>query len=246
MAYVLGYLYADGNVMDLPYMRAKYVSVTSIDIDSIKRIQAWLGSSHRIIERASQWEHGNKTYTLRIGSHALYDSLFHLGLRPRKSLTVTMPEIPSRYFMDFVRGYFDGDGCVYLEKITRKNGLIRPRKLSTIFTSGSKAFLDQLSQLLDKNIETKHQKTIRGRTAYQLRYGTNDSIRLYRELYKGVKKGDYLERKHKIFEEFFRLHKRPCGEDSNATVCKTVMRGCKSHHGLQSLARPGAEIGSQP
>ena len=127
MAYVLGYLYADGNVMDLPYMRAKYVSVTSIDIDSIKRIQAWLGSSHRIIERASQWEHGNKTYTLRIGSHALYDSLFHLGLRPRKSLTVTMPEIPSRYFMDFVRGYFDGDGCVYLEKITRKNGLIRPR-----------------------------------------------------------------------------------------------------------------------
>ena len=44
MAYVLGYLFADGNVIYSPKMRGKYVSVTSIDIELIEmvRIQSLL------------------------------------------------------------------------------------------------------------------------------------------------------------------------------------------------------------
>ena len=35
MAYVLGYIYADGNLDDSPYMRGKYIKITSTDLDSI-------------------------------------------------------------------------------------------------------------------------------------------------------------------------------------------------------------------
>lgn len=213
MAYILGYLYADGHILNAPYMRGKYVSVTSIDRDSIERIRDWMASKHTITKRASHWENGNPTYVLRIGSHKLYDSLSTIGMYPNKSLTVGLPDIPLEYFMDFVRGYFDGDGCVYLEKITRKNGKIRPRKLNVIFTSGSKKFLDKLSVSLHQITRVKLQKTLRSWTAFQLRYGTNDSINLFKGLYKNRKKGDYLERKHEIFEEFFAIHKRRSGED---------------------------------
>jgi hypothetical protein len=213
MAYVLGYIYADGYILYAPNMRGKYMSVTSIDRDSIERIKDWLDSDHRITERKSHWQNGNMAYMIRVGSHALYDSLVRRGLYQNKSLTITLPEIPQEYFMDFVRGYFDGDGCVHLEKILRKDGKLRPRKLNVIFTSGSKEFLNGLSISLHEIAGVKPQKTLRAWTAFQLRYGTNDSILLYGALYKDSKKGEYLERKHEIFEEFFKLHKRRSGED---------------------------------
>ena len=62
-------------------------------------------------------------------------------------------------------------------------------------------------------MEVRPQKTLRSWTAFQLRYGTSDSVKLFEELYKDTKKGDYLERKHEVFMEFFRLHKRRSGED---------------------------------
>ena len=212
MAYVLGYLFADGYILSDPYMRGQYVSVTSIDKDSIERIRDWMASEHMITKHPSHWKNGNPTYVLRIGSHRLYNSLVVLGMHPHKSLTAELPKIPLEFFMDFTRGYFDGDGCVHLEKITRKDGKIRPRKITVIFTSGSKRFLDSLSDSLHKIAKVKSQKILRSWTAFQLRYGTNDSICLFKELYKNSKKGDYLERKHEIFEEFFAIHKRRSGE----------------------------------
>jgi hypothetical protein len=60
MAYILGYLYADGHILNAPYMRGKYVSVTSIDRDSIERIRDWMASKHTITKRASHWENGKQ------------------------------------------------------------------------------------------------------------------------------------------------------------------------------------------
>ena len=214
MSYMLGYIYADGCIGNYPYMRAQYLGIDSTDLQTIITFKNWLSSSHKIKTRVSQWDNGKRIYSLRIGSHKIYDSLVRLGVTPRKSLTMIFPDIPREYFSDFVRGYFDGDGCVHLEKIIRKNGKMRPRKLNIIFTSGSDQFLIRLSELLHEYFGLILQRTLRSWTAFQLRYGTKDSMRLFAELYKSCKKGDYLERKYEIFKEFFKLHKRPCGEDS--------------------------------
>lgn len=231
MAYVLGYIYADGNIGNWPKMRARYVSITSTDRDSIERMRSWMHSRHTIVMRESQWENGKDAYTLRIGNHKLYESLVTFGLHPRKSLTITFPDIPQQHLKDFVRGYFDGDGCVNIYRVKNEDGTGRLRKLSVIFTSGSKVFLEQLAFALTAAYQTKPQNIVHGKTAFQLRYSTKDALILFRELYKGCEKGEYLERKHRIFSEWIDT-KRPRGEVVNTAVCKTAIRGFNSRRGL--------------
>jgi len=122
MAYVLGLLYADGSLEDASYLRGKYIRLTSTDKELIFRVRRWLDSEHTIIIYLKPDSlYGKQRYFLRIGSHKLYNSLTKLGLYPNKSLTIKFPNIPSKYLKDFIRGYFDGDGCVYLELSKNQN-----------------------------------------------------------------------------------------------------------------------------
>ena len=124
MAYVLGYWYADGSLEDASYIRGKYIRVSSVEKYSIKKIRHWMGSKHSIVGSKSTWPNGKTRYLLRIGSHKLYDALVKLGLYPNKSLTIQFPVLPKKYAHDFIRGYLDGDGCVYLQKsrgVKKKN-----------------------------------------------------------------------------------------------------------------------------
>ncbi len=114
-AYVLGFIFADGHLEDAPYIRGKYVRFTNTDRSLIEKIKNSLGSSHKIVIVPAS---GNKKekYILRIGSHKIYNDLERLGLHPRKSLDMEFPLISYRFLSDFVRGYFDGDGCVSIAK----------------------------------------------------------------------------------------------------------------------------------
>lgn len=205
MAYVLGFLYADGSLEDASYLRGKYVRVTSTDLDRIKVIKRLLGSQHTI---APYDKGGNyKTrYLLRIGSHVLYAQLVNLGVTPRKSLTMRFPHVPKKHLGAFIRGYFDGDGCVYLE--IRSSG--RPKRLLTVFTSGSRRFLQELHALLETHANIrgnglyKHGST---EGIYQLRYSSEDSVRLCQLMYRPMpSKGLFLKRKYAIFTRYFKLH----------------------------------------
>ena len=75
MAYVLGYIYADGSLDDSPYMRGKYIQITSTDEDSIERIKKWLSSEHNVNTKRSSFIGGKICFMLRIGSHKIYDDL---------------------------------------------------------------------------------------------------------------------------------------------------------------------------
>jgi len=50
-------------------------------------------------------------------SKYMIDRLVSFGVIPRKTRHETMGFVPDIWKPDFIRGYFDGDGCVY----TRKN-----------------------------------------------------------------------------------------------------------------------------
>lgn len=66
----------------------------------------------------------------------IYNDLVKLGGKECKSLDITFPDcIPLEFMPDFIRGYFDGDGCIMRLKNNRIN---------SAFTSGSKEFLDDL------------------------------------------------------------------------------------------------------
>ena len=220
MAYVLGYMYADGSLEDASYIRGKYIRVSSVEKYSILRIKRWLGSKHTIVEQKSAWKNGRTKYLLRIGSHKLYTKLVSFGLYPNKSLTIQFPEIPKNYLHHFVRGYLDGDGCVYFYRARGKTRKLITKKLSVIFTSGSRIFLEKLNAVLKTRIDLKQEKVYRGQRAYQLRYGTSDSVQLFSFLYRHVPRHLYFTRKTKPFLLYFKLHPAKMNQRVENTLYK--------------------------
>lgn len=202
MAYILGYFYADGSLEDASYLRGKYIRVTSIDRSTIENIKLKLGSQHTIVEYDG-YKNRKPRYLLRIGSIILYNNLIKLGLYPNKSLTITVPKIPKKYTKHFIRGYFDGDGCVYFEHGKGKNNKTIIKGLRTIFTSGSKNFLSQLSKLLSENkICSVGRKVYSSHRSFQLRYSTKDSLGLFLFLYEGNRDSLFLQRKYNTFHKY--------------------------------------------
>ncbi len=206
MAYLLGYLYADGSLTDAPYMRGKYTSVTSTDRIMLERMREWMGSEHTITPLRHDVKYpGKPRYTLRIGSHKIFDDLTRLGLYPNKSLTIPFPNVPSSYLAHFIRGYLDGDGCIYLEMGTGKRGQRILKRLSTIFTSGSRNFLCGLEEVVRARLELQKRKISVSHRSFQLRYSTHDSIILCTFLYRRVPHHLYLERKRAVMRRYLRM-----------------------------------------
>ena len=201
MAYVLGFLFADGSLENAPYVRGKYVRVTSTDEDRVQVIKKLLNSSHTIVKTEKG---GNRKprYLLRIGSRSLYERLVILGVTPRKSFTMTFPHVPPECLSGFVRGYFDGDGCVNISHNYQGKS-----RLFTIFTSGSRAFLESLHCRLQATANvtgsTLHSHASTPGT-FQLRYFARDSIRLFELMYPvGIPHDLLMQRKYAIFMRYF-------------------------------------------
>jgi len=205
MAYVLGYIYADGSLEDASYLRGKYLRVSSVEKNNIIKIKNWLDSKHKIVESFFENKNHQNRYLLRIGSHKIFDDLIKLGLFPNKSLTVKFPKIPKKYLCNFVCGYFDGDGCVRVDRKKNKNGEYVLKKLSVIFTSGSKIFLEGLANELNLKIKTKQLKIYNGHRSFMLSYFTEDSVKIFKFLYRDCKEEIFLRRKFDKFFDYFKL-----------------------------------------
>ncbi len=203
MAYVLGYIYADGNLEDSTYIRGKYIRITSIDYDRIESIRSLIKSAH-LIRLETPRERGKQRFLLRIGNKKLFDTLIKIGVTPRKSFSMLFPLVPSRYLGAFVRGYFDGDGCAHIDITNRK-----PKRLLSIFTSGSKKFLEALHERLQNEIGLTGSSLYKHGSAvgtYQLRYSTRDSLRLFLLMYPpNLDEKLHLSRKYDIFMQYLKL-----------------------------------------
>lgn len=214
MAYILGFLFADGSLEDAWYLRGKYLRASNINREVIQYIKDSLESAHPIaqLNPTDPTESKRKIrYLIRIGSHKIYNSLIKLGLYPNKSLTVEFPVVPKKYLSDFIRGYFDGDGCVFLNlaKGIRQKQIIK--KLQVIFTSGSNEFLKILSRRISDSCNLDELKISNSHRSFQLRYGTKDSINIFKFLYKNASKSFYFKNKLTVFIKYFKL--RPVSVD---------------------------------
>ena len=205
MTYVLGYIFADGSLEDSPYIRGKYLRISSSEKENIEKIKKWMRSEHTIRERKSSDKNRSNLYLLRIGNKTLYEDLSDLGLYPNKSLTMKFPNIPKEFVSDFIRGYFDGDGCVRIWMTKGKTQGMILRKLCTVFTCGSKDFLLELAKIMNKNIGTKQLNVYNGCRSYMLSYSTSDSIKIFCYIYKNVKDSLFLKRKAEIYGKYFSL-----------------------------------------
>ena len=198
MAYVLGFFAADG-AMIKNNRGAHFIEFDITDHSVLVQIRRVIGSNHKIAIRIRNPQH-KVGYRLQVGSKTMFIDLIKLGFSQRKSMTLKLPRIPEEFFGHFVRGYFDGDGCVYyahLKFADRK----KPRKiLNTLFTCGTPIFLKELHTLLKS--QGISGGTVRAKNrGFDLSLSHQDSLALYKLMYNtGLATGLYLPRKYKNFQ----------------------------------------------
>ena len=217
MAYILGFLYADGDIEDVrKSSRTQYITFGSKDKEILESIRFAMGSEHNINRRAHHkfispsgkiYECAD-FYRLRIGSKNMFADLLELGLTPRKSLTIKFPNnIPNDCFSHFIRGYFDGDGCITIKKGRGKYGQQILKGIAVIFTSGSKEFLEGLKNSANRfaNFRKRNVYYIGSSRAYYLKYDTLESLKWFKYFYKDNLSGLFLKRKLDVFKKYFQL-----------------------------------------
>jgi hypothetical protein len=199
MAYVLGFIFADGNII---YTKRNtwFLSIQITDKEILEEIKKKMNSSH-IISKRTKIENHKQLYRLQIGSREICEDLIKLGVTERKSKIMEFPKIPQKYLTDFIRGYFDGDGGVWVGLKNKKNN--KAFTMSTYFTSGSEDFLVSLRNILKQKsmIGGSLVKKTRG---YDLKYSVKDSLLLFKIMYNSECRL-FLKRKKDIFEKYIKL-----------------------------------------
>ncbi len=183
-AYILGFLYADGCVFVRPKCSGCFVFVNSKDIEIIDFIRSEL--TDKPIFTTNRGLVGLNLY-----SKYLAKSLIDRGCIERKSLTLEFPredQVPKSLMQFFIRGKFDGDGCVCF---SQEQQLVR-FSTSYKFALGLQNFLDLINI---KSYVTDSKKNC----FYLSICAREDFIKFYEFLYAGG--GFKLDRKYRKFLE---------------------------------------------
>lgn len=205
MAYVLGFFAADGYIT-VNKRGSNFWCIQITDGELLYKIKNCIKSEHKISKRIGK---GSKkdSYRLQIGSFEMCDDLRRLGFKENKTKSMVIPHVPKKYFPDFVRGYFDGDGNVWVGLIHKERSK-QSFSISCSFTSCSSDFLFILRARL-KNLGLIN-GTIRKYkdNYYRLTYSILSSLKLYYFMYNESVSSDsslLLERKRVVFEKFIKM-----------------------------------------
>lgn len=200
-AYWLGFIYADGCINQI----LKNERIKSMDLEiGLSRIDEghlikFLNSieSNVPIKYRSNKLNGKMYESCRvvICCTKLCKDLIKLGCTPRKSLTLKFPSsdiLPKEYVGDFIRGYFDGDGCINLRK--------ECNTMRLIFV-GTVDFLTSIKNILIDNgvLRSCPNMTAKGNAFQMTINGVDNIIDIYDFMYKN--KTIYLDRKYKKYTE---------------------------------------------
>ena len=133
-AYAIGLLTTDGNLSK----DGRHMELTSKDLEQIRTFAALLKLNNKISKKFGRRGSEQFSYRIQFGNIKLYKFLLKIGLVPNKTKVLGEIKVPDKYFPDFLRGCFDGDGYTYSYWDKRwKNSFM----LYTGFVSASKRFL---------------------------------------------------------------------------------------------------------
>ena len=117
-AYWLGFLYADGSVCKFKKSQYVELSLKESDVEHLRKFAKFMGYPFEPKYREKQ-----KAYRVQFGSRRVCESLIKLGCTHKKSLTLKFPieeQVPNELLRHFIRGYFDGDGCLSIKEYAFK------------------------------------------------------------------------------------------------------------------------------
>lgn len=216
-AYWLGFLYADGSI-NRYYQNEKLKSMTLElglsykDKEHLEKFKKSLDTNIPIFEKTNRLK-GKEYKSVRIqlnNTKICYD-LCDLGCTPSKTYDIKFPTydiVPKKFMRDFIRGFFDGDGCI---SISEMNG--KPHIVTTI--TGVEDMLKSISDFLFSekiiSVKPKMYKDKRREFTYDLHiYGTDTNKDFLDYLYKDS--DIYLDRKYHQYLDFYKNYDDKIGK----------------------------------
>lgn len=199
-AYILGFLYADGYNNDINH--TVVLTLHEKDKDTLEKIRKELKCEKPLYHISSVNKKDGKPRELEsliLASKHMSETVKKWGLIPNKTFTLEFPKFLSDNLVShFIRGYFDGDGCAYIEKrVDRQDRLFVSIMSSTKFCCEMQQYLEKLGLKMYVNHPTnknENNSLIRATKRADVK-----KIKDY--IYKDADL--YMERKRKKFEEFF-------------------------------------------
>lgn len=221
-AYFLGFIYADGNVYSSKKWNSSVLTITQSqkDVDILYLFKKHIKSDKDIRKIII----GGKDYfEMSINSVKLCSDLKKHGVVENKSLILTFPDFIDEDLMHhFIRGYFDGDGCIWegkrkkmiVKDLSRKDG-IRERIIHNVkitFT-GSNTFIPFLQEYLISVIGLPKTKLNYSKSKTEHKHcvmeysGRKNILSMYNFMYKNAT--CFSKRKKDKFEDILR-HESNC------------------------------------
>lgn len=136
MAYVFGYWFADGNISCVN-QRYRF-RISSNDLEQLEKIKVLMSSNHKIHHRKDTRKYRDRNHMFNVSCKEIYDDIVKLGGTERKSLIAKFPYVPDVYVSHFIRGFYDGDGGIFL----------RDYNAPTISFIGTREFLEEMMKRL--------------------------------------------------------------------------------------------------
>lgn len=176
-AYAVGLLVTDGNLSP----DGRHIVFTSKDLELIENIQKSLKINLHVGKKSSSSQDLKKYYVLQIGDVNFYKFLLTMGLMPRKTKIIGAVKIPNKYFFDFLRGHFDGDGTFYSYWDPRWRSSFM---FYTVFISASKIHIEWIRKTIFGSLQIRGHitKSIHD-SVYQLKYAKAESLKLLPKIY---------------------------------------------------------------
>lgn len=200
-AYWLGFLFADGNLSSKGYYIR--LNLSSNDKSHMEKLRKFLNYECEIKDYKNK---GNGISRISVSNKHLWETLKSKGCVPNKSLILKFPlkvfENHKNLIRHFIRGYWDGDGCLTYRDKEKK----RP-EVNVISTN---EFLMEMQKYLPvkqkENIPIKHKGNDVIRTwTCEGKSALNVAEYLYKET------NVYLDRKYEKYLEFVELYKTKKG-----------------------------------
>lgn len=194
-SYFLGLIYADG------YIRNNTVSVSlhKKDRHILQTLNKFIFKNKPLIyvipkifinKKTNAIVHASPQYKLQITNKKIANRLRELGIFQNKSLTIKFPNdsmIPPHMMSHFIRGYFDGDGCVQKRRWGQRFDII-----------SSQEFCIKLNDWILKNLQINSKIVPHGKVYRVIICNKKDIYKIHQFLYNNSSL--FLIRKYKIFK----------------------------------------------
>lgn len=196
-AYWLGFLFADGYNHESKCCIA--LRLQESDLEILEKFQKFLKTDCPIkfYERCTKTGKHRKYYELCISSPKLSNDLAKLGCVQAKTHILEFPlRVPQFLIRHFLRGYFDGDGCISITK--RSDRSIRGKSIRAQFTlTGRDKFIKKCQEHLCNSVnitKTALNKSKNSSTASLHYNGINSVLKILNYIYSNST--IYMKRKY--------------------------------------------------